>query len=193
MYSLTSLQEIISQGNSVSFSSVNLALLVECCHGFGSYWVVNYLVAQAEPGRPRGPGGRGCWWRGCGEWWCGGRECCWGDMVEEGDIEDQCGAISANTPSCFDCGRLFSSWQGVNIHVRTCSWIDVILDLWIKFSWWLREAIKKSASVWFFFQFCLDPPPPLFFLNPSRNFFQNLILYKLKFLKVFGLWLSPQI
>ena len=44
-----------------------------------------------------------------------------GYIVEEGDIEDQCGAISAHTPSCFDCGRVFSSWQDVNIHARTCS------------------------------------------------------------------------
>ena len=51
---------------------------------------------------------------------------------------------------------------------------------------------KKSASVWFF-SILPWPPPPAVFWNPLRNFFQNLILYKLKFLKVFGLWLSPQI
>ena len=41
------------------------------------------------------------------------------DASEEG--EDQSGAMCADTPSCFDCGRVFSSWQGVNIHSRTCS------------------------------------------------------------------------
>ena len=57
----------------------------------------------------------------------------------------------------------------------------------------LREAIqkKKISFCLVFFNFALTPPPV--FWNPSRNFFQNLILYKLKFLKVFGLWLSPQI
>ena len=44
-----------------------------------------------------------------------------GEESAAGDIEDQCGAISADTPSCFDCGRMFSSWQGVNIHAQTCS------------------------------------------------------------------------
>ena len=55
-----------------------------------------------------------------------------------------------------------------------------------------REAIQKKNLLLFgFFQFRLDPPLPAVFWNPSRNFFQTLILYELKFLKVFGLWLSP--
>ena len=41
------------------------------------------------------------------------------DASEEG--EDQFGAMCGDTPSCFDCGRVFSFWQGVNIHSRTCS------------------------------------------------------------------------
>ena len=62
----------------------------------------------------------------------------------------------------------------------------------------IREAINLTNLLLFgFFQFGLDPAPPpslvLFFLNYIRNFFLNLILYKLKFLKVFGLWLSPKI
>ena len=52
---------------------------------------------------------------------------------------------------------------------------------------------KKNLLLFGFFQFRLDPPPPLFFGILWGTFFQNLILYELKFLKVFGLWLSPQI
>ena len=61
-------------------------------------------------------GGENVWADDVGEESAGG-----GVEVEEGEKEDQCEAISADTPSCFDCGRLFSSWQGVNIHSRTCS------------------------------------------------------------------------
>ena len=58
----------------------------------------------------------------------------------------------------------------------------------------LREAIpRKNLFLFGFFQNRLDPPTPLVFWNPSRNFFFYLILYKLKFLKVFGVWFSPQI
>lgn len=44
-----------------------------------------------------------------------------GAGVEEGVGEEQIGAMSADTPSCFDCGRVFATWQGVNIHSRNCS------------------------------------------------------------------------
>ena len=40
--------------------------------------------------------------------------------VEERVGEEQCGGMSADTPSCFDCGRVFVSWQAVNIHSRNC-------------------------------------------------------------------------
>ena len=56
----------------------------------------------------------------------------------------------------------------------------------------LREAIPgKNLLPFDFFQNCLDPPPPPCFLESFEELFQNLILYELKFLKVFGLWLSP--
>ena len=44
-----------------------------------------------------------------------------GAAVEEGVGEEQIGAMSADTPSCFDCGRVFATWQGVNVHSRNCS------------------------------------------------------------------------
>ena len=40
--------------------------------------------------------------------------------VEERVGEEQCGGMSADTPSCFDCGRVFVSWQAVNIHSHNC-------------------------------------------------------------------------
>ena len=55
-----------------------------------------------------------------------------------------------------------------------------------------KPSREKICFCLVFFKIALTPPP-LVFWNPLRNFFQNLILYKLKFLKVFGLWLSPQI
>ena len=56
----------------------------------------------------------------------------------------------------------------------------------------LREAIqKKICFCLVFFNLALTPPPV--FWNPLRNLFLNLILYDIKFLKVFGLLLFPQI
>ena len=77
-----------------------------------------------------------------------------------------------------------------------CFWFTIIVPtvfmILVSGLFVIREAIQKKNLLLFgFFQFRLDPPPV--FWNPSRNFFQNLILYELKFLKVFGLWLSPQI
>ena len=59
-------------------------------------------------------------------------------------------------------------------------------------AWDLGKPSKEKICFCLVFSI-LPWPPPAVFWNPLRNFFQNLILYELKFLKVFGLWLSPQI
>ena len=52
---------------------------------------------------------------------------------------------------------------------------------------------KKSPSVWKKFKWPWPPPPPLYFWNALRNFLENHILDKLKFLKMFGFWSSSPI
>ena len=53
-----------------------------------------------------GVGGKGVWATNVGEESAGGE-----DVVGEGKME----------ASCFDCGRVFLSWQDVSIHAPTCS------------------------------------------------------------------------
>ena len=48
----------------------------------------------------------------------------------------------------------------------------------------LREAIQKNLYLFGKSPNGLDPPP-LYFFNPSKNFFLTLILDKLKFIKIF--------
>ena len=45
------------------------------------------------------------------------------DEVEEEIAEE---VVTSETPSCFDCGRIYKSWQSVNIHSRKCSQAEPI-------------------------------------------------------------------
>ena len=50
----------------------------------------------------------------------------------------------------------------------------------------VREAITKKNLLLFGKSSNGLDTPPLYFWNPWRNFFLNLIFYKLKFLNMFG-------